>query len=261
MGLKNNLLYIILLCVFVKLLWSRKIEAFTMDRIDVNGITFEDNGVDIVERKDNITAIDGDYIYCMNGEIKCDGTNNILEQINNTSYTLGKTYKNVCPDGTTPKCEGNYFDDISKNSIYLVEYNGGKLENPVTVMKNFDSDYSTFTMPYSYIPIKVDNSNKTVKYYDQSNNEYQTNTCVLEGKSIYDCFIYDDVKVNTTISLDVNDQQNENIKLKYNVENDKDEYIKQYDVYDIETKPTDDYKNIYKIDLKTSKQPPAVKLQ
>ena len=84
----------------------------------------------------------------------------------------------------------------------------------------------------------MDNSNKTVKYYDPSNNEYQTNrspTIVL----------YTMMQMYK-ISLDVNDQQNENIKLKYNVENDKDEYIKQYDVYDIETKPTN-YKNIYKI--------------
>ena len=47
----------------------------------------------------------------------------------------------------------------------------------------------------------------------------------------------------------------QNVKLKYNVENDYDHYVKQYDFYDVETKPTNDYKDIYKIDLKTSKIP------
>ena len=255
-----NILYIILLCVIVKLLWSKHYEAFTMDRLDISGLTFKDNGSDIAVGNSEITAQEGDHIYCIDGEIICNSSN--LKNVND-SYSLGETYEGKCSDGSIPICKGNYFEDNSKNSIYLVEYNDGKLENPMTVLKNFDNEYSTFTMPYSYVPFEMNDTDDTIKYYDICNNEYKTSDCLLKGGSIYDCFIYDDVKVNASTPLNINEQENTNAKpetIKYNVENDNDKYIQQYDVYDIETKPTNDYKNIYKIDLKTSKQPPAIKL-
>jgi hypothetical protein len=246
MRLKISLLYIILSCVFVKLLCINHIvEGFKMDRIDVSGVTFEDNGSEIAVTNADVS---GDYIYCLDGHITCNDGSPI--EISDNSYNFGTTYEKECPDGSIPECIGNYYDKFSKDSLYLVEYKDDKLMNPMTISRNFDTNYSTFTAPYSYIPFEINEDNKTVKYYDPSKNEYNTNTCVLEGGSIYDCFIYDDVKIKSMIPSNINSQESADVNIKYNIENDYDEYVKQYETYDIETEPTNDYKEIYDIDLK-----------
>ena len=152
-----------------------------MDRINMDGISFtnktgaaSDGGV-------------GDYLYCIGGDIVCDGDDgtDTLELDGTGTYadagggSGGSSYKSTCTNGANAVCKNNHVSTTAYNSVSFYDSDGN--EWPYYGPSN--DEFKGYLGPYSYIPMKI--SDKYVYLYDDANGAYSS-------EAISACYLYGD---------------------------------------------------------------------
>lgn len=140
-----------------------------MDRVDVSGQTLE-----------GVTSVSGDHIYCYGGDLVCpEGYDVSFEDVSYgvDGVMFGSTAKYYCYDniGNSGKAV-----DCSTNNVYKhmttrqFRSNTGEYWEYITGNNN----QTGFTDPYSYIPLKINDS--YVILYDMNQNEdFKGSSCYL----------------------------------------------------------------------------------
>lgn len=161
----NIYLIIIIVCIVLfALLYTRK-EGF-MNYSDYNYI-------------DRIKTLDGEYAYCIAGNVQCISGNLITE---NDTYTGGKTYRSECDDSDSTQviCNNNF------QYKYDIDDLDWKTPTARQISFPFSDQYKGFTIPYSYIPVDI--SGDYIEFYDSNGNVIDSmNKCdMLETKYLTD---------------------------------------------------------------------------
>ena len=107
---------------------------------------------------DRIKTLDGEYGYCIAGNVQCNSGNLIQE---NDNYRGGKTYKSECDNFSPVECRNNFQYKGMNNSNW-------KTPTSRDISFPFSDQYKGFTVPYSYIPVEI--SGNYIQFYDSSGN-------------------------------------------------------------------------------------------
>ena len=110
---------------------------------------------------DRISTPDNKYAYCIAGNVTCPSGN--IVKIGD-SYTGGTTYNYICDDiSKTPvECKNNFQYNLSGSQLYWETPDAREIAFP------FSDEYKGFTVPYSYIPVKINGN--YIDFYDISKN-------------------------------------------------------------------------------------------
>ena len=139
---------IIIVCIVLFGILYIKTEGF-MDYSEYNKI-------------DRIQTLDGEYAYCIAGEVQCV-SGNLIEL--NDKYTGGKTYKSECSNSKPVECRNNFQYDLNKLDKFDLNW-----QTPTSreLFFPFSDQHRGFTVPYTYIPVEI--KDKYLNFYDASGN-------------------------------------------------------------------------------------------
>lgn len=194
--------------------WAWGSKNKKMDRVDVNGINLTVNGADV-------TGADGEYLYCIAGNITCpDGSELSGNDVSYTNYAgtnnMGSTYDYLCkgPDGMQSdashvQCGDNKiseefdrFPDLS----FVSETNQYDIFQESTINGIADTSGHPligFTNPYSYIPLEI-SGDYVYLYKSAGQVDFVATPCFLYETSDNDVCIdkyYTDITTSTTTTV------------------------------------------------------------
>jgi hypothetical protein len=163
MKIKLYLIIIIVCIVLFGLLYIRRNEGF-INYSEYNKI-------------DRIKTLDGEYGYCIAGNVQCISGNLIEEKDN---YHGGKTYKSECDNFGPVECQNNFQYKYGIDDLDWETPTAREISFP------FSDQYKGFTVPYSYIPVEI--SGNYIQFYDSNGNVIDSmNKCdMLETKKLTD---------------------------------------------------------------------------
>jgi len=144
---KIHVLIIIVCIVLFALVYIKK-ESF-IDYSEYNNI-------------DRIETLNGEYAYCIAGDVQCISGN--LIQVND-SYTGGKTYKYKCDNLKPVECVNNFAYSLDKLNKFNLDW---KTPTARELSFPFSDQYRGFTIPYEYIPVGI--KDKYINFYDACGN-------------------------------------------------------------------------------------------
>jgi len=163
----RKILYLFLLTIiFFCIIFNYK-EGFKSDYSDYNTI-------------DRIkTANDNEYAYCLAGNVTCS-TGKI--QNLKDDYKGGQTYSYLCDDKSRVECRGNFQYKMNPSQL------DWKTPTSREIPFNFSDTYKGFTVPYSYVPVDI--NDKYMNFYDKDKNVLDSmNKCnmLLTDDDAYKC--------------------------------------------------------------------------
>ena len=144
--MKKIHIFIILICLLllsVVYLINKK-EGFNSSFSDFNTI-------------DRIKTSDASYAYCIAGNIVSTTGNNVLIKDN---YKGGNTYNYLSDNFNLLECKNNFQYNMSGDQLNWKTPTARQISFP------FSDEYKGFTVPYSYVPVKIDS--EYISFYDKN---------------------------------------------------------------------------------------------
>lgn len=112
---------------------------------------------------DRIKTLDGEYAYCIAGQVQCV-SGNLIEV--SDKYVGGKTYKSECDKNFSPvECRNNFQYELDKLNRFDLDW---KTSTARSVSFPFSDQHRGFSIPYSYIPVDI--KDKYINFYDACGN-------------------------------------------------------------------------------------------